>query len=40
MNYINNLDDNKTLESNVEVIITGILTVALGVLFFAILWLW
>ena len=38
--FINNLDDNKQVESNLEVIITGILTVALGALFFVILWIW
>ena len=38
--FINNLDEDKNTESNFEVIITGILTVALGALFFLILWLY
>jgi len=38
--FINNLDNNKQVESNAEVIFTGILTVALGALFFVILWIW
>lgn len=38
--YYTNLNDNPERENTLEVIIGGILTVALGTLFFLILWLW
>ena len=38
--YYKNFNDNPERENTLEVIITGILTVALGALFFVILWIW